>query len=200
MQNKTLNKIRSRDSGLLHHPSLGYRWRVCLLSWWWGKALAGSRSVAWVSSERVKVTGPQRQGPCEDRHLFILCPHSFLNRVSPQATRDVVLSRTPEQEEDRAVSLQNAAAIYDLLSITLGRRGQYVMLSEVQPPPHPSPAATKRSGSVLRRPSAERSCPSLAECICFFKCCHVFFPLKEHVVLYSEAQEDNYPPLRFPWR
>ncbi|XP_016072461.1 PREDICTED: tetratricopeptide repeat protein 7A isoform X1 [Miniopterus natalensis] len=46
------------------------------------------------------------------------------------ATRDVVLSRTPEQEEDRAVSLRNAAAIYDLLSITLGRRGQYVMLSE----------------------------------------------------------------------
>ncbi|XP_033031686.1 tetratricopeptide repeat protein 7A isoform X2 [Trachypithecus francoisi] len=46
------------------------------------------------------------------------------------ATRDVVLSRVPEQEEDRAVSLQNAAAIYDLLSITLGRRGQYVMLSE----------------------------------------------------------------------
>ena len=171
-----------------------------MLSWGWGKALAGSRSVAWVSSERVKVTGPQRQGPCEDRHLFILCPHSFLNRVSPQATRDVVLSRAPEQEEDRAVSLQNAAAIYDLLSITLGRRGQYVMLSEVQPPPHPSSAATKRSGSVLRRPSAERGCPSLAECICFFECCHVFFSLKEHVVLYSEAQEDNYPPLRFPWR
>ncbi|XP_060025808.1 tetratricopeptide repeat protein 7A isoform X2 [Lagenorhynchus albirostris] len=46
------------------------------------------------------------------------------------ATRDVVLSRAPEQEEDRAVSLRNAAAIYDLLSITLGRRGQYVMLSE----------------------------------------------------------------------
>ncbi|KAI4546999.1 hypothetical protein MG293_003554 [Ovis ammon polii] len=46
------------------------------------------------------------------------------------ATRDVVLSRAPEQKEDRAVSLQNAAAIYDLLSITLGRRGQYVMLSE----------------------------------------------------------------------
>uniref|UniRef100_A0A452G8G0 Tetratricopeptide repeat protein 7A n=1 Tax=Capra hircus TaxID=9925 RepID=A0A452G8G0_CAPHI len=65
-----------------------------------------------------------------DKHLFILCPRSFLNRVSPQATRDVVLSRAPEQEEDRAVSLQNAAAIYDLLSITLGRRGQYVMLSE----------------------------------------------------------------------
>uniref|UniRef100_H0VKU5 Tetratricopeptide repeat domain 7A n=1 Tax=Cavia porcellus TaxID=10141 RepID=H0VKU5_CAVPO len=46
------------------------------------------------------------------------------------ATRDVVLSRAPEQEEDRKLSLRNAAAIYDLLSITLGRRGQYVMLSE----------------------------------------------------------------------
>ncbi|KAK2507977.1 hypothetical protein MC885_006068, partial [Smutsia gigantea] len=46
------------------------------------------------------------------------------------ATRDVVLSRAPEQEEDREVSLRNASAIYDLLSITLGRRGQYVMLSE----------------------------------------------------------------------
>lgn len=57
----------------------------------------------------------------------------------PQATRDVVLSRVPEQEEDRAVSLQNAAAIYDLLSITLGRRGQYVMLSEVRPAMQPIP-------------------------------------------------------------
>ncbi|XP_015335180.1 tetratricopeptide repeat protein 7A isoform X8 [Marmota marmota marmota] len=46
------------------------------------------------------------------------------------ATRDVVLSRAPEQAEDRMVSLRNAAAIYDLLSITLGRRGQYDMLSE----------------------------------------------------------------------
>lgn len=59
----------------------------------------------------------------------------------PQATRDVVLSRSPEQEKDRKVSLQNASAIYDLLSITLGRRGQYVMLSEVgsaaQPPSLP---------------------------------------------------------------
>uniref|UniRef100_A0A8C9DKD9 Tetratricopeptide repeat protein 7A n=1 Tax=Prolemur simus TaxID=1328070 RepID=A0A8C9DKD9_PROSS len=61
-----------------------------------------------------------------------LCPHFFPNNVypPPQATRDVVLSRVPEQEEDRTVSLQNAVAIYDLLSITLGRRGQYVMLSE----------------------------------------------------------------------
>ena len=37
------------------------------------------------------------------------------------------------------MSLRSAAAIYDLLSITLGRRGQYVMLSEVLPPPLPLP-------------------------------------------------------------
>lgn len=57
--------------------------------------------------------------------------HLFQTTFHPQATRDVVLSRAPEQAEDRKVSLQNASAIYDLLSITLGRRGQYVMLSEV---------------------------------------------------------------------
>lgn len=63
--------------------------------------------------------------------MLIFCAYSLPNHVPPQATRDVVLSRAPEQEEDRAASLRNAAAIYDLLSITLGRRGQYVMLSEV---------------------------------------------------------------------
>lgn len=97
-----------------------------------GEAPASSRSVAWAMDKRVKIT--QRQGPWGDRHLLIFCPRPFLCRVSPQATRDVVLSRAPEQEEDRAVSLRNAAAIYDLLSITLGRRGQYVMLSEVPIP------------------------------------------------------------------
>ncbi|XP_059697201.1 tetratricopeptide repeat protein 7A isoform X3 [Haemorhous mexicanus] len=46
------------------------------------------------------------------------------------ANRDAVISRAPEQQDDRAVSLRDASAVYDLLSITLGRRGQYVMLSE----------------------------------------------------------------------
>ncbi|XP_074061438.1 tetratricopeptide repeat protein 7A isoform X2 [Macrotis lagotis] len=46
------------------------------------------------------------------------------------ATREVVLSRLPEQKQDRAISLQDASVVYDLLSITLGRRGQYVILSE----------------------------------------------------------------------
>ncbi|NXV31597.1 TTC7A protein, partial [Rissa tridactyla] len=47
-----------------------------------------------------------------------------------QANRDAVISRAPDQQDDRAVSLRDAFAVYDLLSITLGRRGQYVMLSE----------------------------------------------------------------------
>ncbi|NXX81002.1 TTC7A protein, partial [Urocolius indicus] len=50
--------------------------------------------------------------------------------VCAQANRDAVISRAPEQRDDRAVSLQDASAVYDLLSITLGRRGQYVMLAE----------------------------------------------------------------------
>ncbi|NXT18854.1 TTC7A protein, partial [Syrrhaptes paradoxus] len=50
--------------------------------------------------------------------------------ASAQANRDAVISRAPDQQDDRAVSLQDASAVYDLLSITLGRRGQYVMLSE----------------------------------------------------------------------
>ncbi|NXQ32144.1 TTC7A protein, partial [Alaudala cheleensis] len=50
--------------------------------------------------------------------------------VCAQANRDAVISRAPEQQDDRAVSLRDASAVYDLLSITLGRRGQYVMLSE----------------------------------------------------------------------
>lgn len=45
-----------------------------------------------------------------------------------------MISRAPDQQDDRAVSLRDASAVYDLLSITLGRRGQYVMLSEVPPP------------------------------------------------------------------
>ncbi|KAF1625953.1 Tetratricopeptide repeat protein 7A, partial [Eudyptes filholi] len=50
--------------------------------------------------------------------------------VCAQANRDAVISRAPDQQDDRAVSLRDASAVYDLLSITLGRRGQYVMLSE----------------------------------------------------------------------
>lgn len=78
-------------------------------------------SVTWL------VTAVEWDSEC----LCNMGPVMPLPAFHPQATRDVVLSRAPEQEEDRKVSLQNASAIYDLLSITLGRRGQYAMLSEV---------------------------------------------------------------------
>lgn len=44
-----------------------------------------------------------------------------------------MLSRTPEHKSDRLISLQSASVVYDLLTIALGRRGQYEMLSEVEP-------------------------------------------------------------------
>ena len=51
---------------------------------------------------------------------------------TPQANRDAVLSRIPEHNNDRIISLQSASVVYDLLTIALGRRGQYEMLSEVR--------------------------------------------------------------------
>uniref|UniRef100_A0A8C3GUT7 Tetratricopeptide repeat protein 7A n=1 Tax=Corvus moneduloides TaxID=1196302 RepID=A0A8C3GUT7_CORMO len=63
------------------------------------------------------------QDNVEEALLLLLISESMANR-------DAVISRAPEQQDDRAVSLQDASAVYDLLSITLGRRGQYVMLSE----------------------------------------------------------------------
>ncbi|NXH86717.1 TTC7A protein, partial [Edolisoma coerulescens] len=70
--------------------------------------------------------------------ILVMCPiflllwdwGVFFLLVPVSANRDAVISRAPEQQDDRAVSLRDASAVYDLLSITLGRRGQYVMLSE----------------------------------------------------------------------
>uniref|UniRef100_A0A8C7XUW6 Tetratricopeptide repeat domain 7B n=1 Tax=Oryzias sinensis TaxID=183150 RepID=A0A8C7XUW6_9TELE len=39
-------------------------------------------------------------------------------------------NRIPEHNNDRIISLQSASVVYDLLTIALGRRGQYEMLSE----------------------------------------------------------------------
>ncbi|XP_053168713.1 tetratricopeptide repeat protein 7A isoform X2 [Hemicordylus capensis] len=63
------------------------------------------------------------QDNVEEALLLLMISESMANR-------DAVISRAPDQKDDRAVSLRDASAIYDLLSITLGRRGQYVMLSE----------------------------------------------------------------------
>ncbi|XP_042332162.1 tetratricopeptide repeat protein 7A isoform X2 [Sceloporus undulatus] len=59
----------------------------------------------------------------EEALLLLLISESMANQ-------DAVISRAPDQKDDRAVSLRDASAVYDLLTITLGRRGQYVMLSE----------------------------------------------------------------------
>ncbi|XP_009473330.1 PREDICTED: tetratricopeptide repeat protein 7A isoform X1 [Nipponia nippon] len=63
------------------------------------------------------------QDNVEEALLLLLISESMANR-------DAVISRAPDQQDDRAVSLRDASGVYDLLSITLGRRGQYVMLSE----------------------------------------------------------------------
>ncbi|KAK6304601.1 hypothetical protein J4Q44_G00251870 [Coregonus suidteri] len=59
----------------------------------------------------------------EEALLLLLISESMANR-------DAVLSRIPEHNSDRIISLQSASVVYDLLSIALGRRGQYEMLSE----------------------------------------------------------------------
>lgn len=60
----------------------------------------------------------------EEALLLLLISESMANR-------DAVLSRIPEHKNDRIISLQSASVVYDLLTIALGRRGQYEMLSEV---------------------------------------------------------------------
>lgn len=66
-----------------------------------------------------------------------------------QANRDAVLSRTPEHRSDRLTSLQSASVVYDLLTIALGRRGQFEMLSEVQPSSLPGSRAAGGAGGII---------------------------------------------------
>ncbi|CAF91542.1 unnamed protein product [Tetraodon nigroviridis] len=94
----------------------------------------------------------------EEALLLLLISESMANR-------DAVLSRIPEHNNDRIISLQSASVVYDLLTIALGRRGQYEMLSEVcvwplqllQTRPHPgasSPPLLLSSSPPLLRSSA----------------------------------------------
>ena len=43
-----------------------------------------------------------------------------------------MISRTPEHQEAREASIQEASSVYDMLSIGMARRGQYAMLSQVR--------------------------------------------------------------------
>uniref|UniRef100_A0A4W3GXD9 Tetratricopeptide repeat domain 7A n=1 Tax=Callorhinchus milii TaxID=7868 RepID=A0A4W3GXD9_CALMI len=67
----------------------------------------------------------------------LFCPQDIveealllLSIAESMANPDAVISRSPEQGDDRSISFQNTSALYDLLSITMARRGQYGMLSE----------------------------------------------------------------------
>uniref|UniRef100_A0A672P0E6 Tetratricopeptide repeat domain 7B n=1 Tax=Sinocyclocheilus grahami TaxID=75366 RepID=A0A672P0E6_SINGR len=104
----------------------------------------------------------------EEALLLLLISESMANR-------DAVLSRIPEHNNDRIISLQSASLVYDLLTIALGRRGQYEMLSEVRSCPHswehsgilpPSAGRVKPPGVVafVTRPDLHSTLP-LYECL-----------------------------------
>ncbi|XP_060685448.1 tetratricopeptide repeat protein 7B isoform X2 [Hemiscyllium ocellatum] len=86
-----------------------------------------SNTKNYALSRRPKVyTGDSifcPQENTEEALLLLLISESMANR-------DAVLSRIPEHNNDRIISLQSASIVYDLLTIALGRRGQYEMLSE----------------------------------------------------------------------
>ncbi|XP_076141887.1 tetratricopeptide repeat protein 7A [Alosa pseudoharengus] len=63
------------------------------------------------------------QDVVEEAVLLLLITESM-------ASADAVLTLAPEHKEARESSLQEASSIYDLLSISMARRGQYAMLSE----------------------------------------------------------------------
>ncbi|XP_067844869.1 tetratricopeptide repeat protein 7A-like isoform X2 [Heptranchias perlo] len=94
--------------------------------------LDNEESGPFLSVSYTLTTGPQLyQGDT------LFCPRDIVEEAlllllisESMANRDAVISRAPDQREDRSISFQNASAVYDLLSITMGRRGQYEMLSE----------------------------------------------------------------------
>ncbi|XP_078263067.1 LOW QUALITY PROTEIN: tetratricopeptide repeat protein 7B [Rhinoraja longicauda] len=87
----------------------------------------GSYTKTYALSRRPRVYSGDSifcpQENTEEALLLLLISESMANR-------DAVLSRIPEHNNDRVISLQSASIVYDLLTIALGRRGQYEMLSE----------------------------------------------------------------------
>ncbi|XP_073494342.1 tetratricopeptide repeat protein 7B isoform X1 [Phyllobates terribilis] len=87
----------------------------------------GLNTKSYALSRRPRVYSGEHifcpQENTEEALLLLLISESMANR-------DAVLSRIPEHKNDRIISLQSASVVYDLLTIALGRRGQYEMLSE----------------------------------------------------------------------
>ncbi|XP_028982950.1 tetratricopeptide repeat protein 7A [Betta splendens] len=63
------------------------------------------------------------QDVVEEAVLLLLITESM-------TSSEAVISRQPDQAESRHSSLQDATSVYDLLTISMARRGQYAMLSE----------------------------------------------------------------------
>ncbi|XP_068089143.1 tetratricopeptide repeat protein 7A isoform X2 [Hyperolius riggenbachi] len=112
---------------LLHSLSESCYWQPVLITSPESGNKEDSLFPAHILRQRLQIhSGDQLfcpQDNIEEALLLLLISESMANR-------DAVISRAPEQKEDRAVSLKNASAVYDLLSITMARRGQYAMLSE----------------------------------------------------------------------
>ncbi|XP_037601078.1 tetratricopeptide repeat protein 7B isoform X3 [Cebus imitator] len=87
----------------------------------------GANTKTYTLTRRARVYSGENifcpQENTEEALLLLLISESMANR-------DAVLSRIPEHKSDRLISLQSASVVYDLLTIALGRRGQYDMLSE----------------------------------------------------------------------
>nr|XP_060612765.1 tetratricopeptide repeat protein 7B isoform X6 [Anolis sagrei ordinatus] len=87
----------------------------------------GANTKSYALSRRPRIYSGENifcpQENTEEALLLLLISESMANR-------DAVLSRIPEHKSDRIISLQSASVVYDLLTIALGRRGQYEMLSE----------------------------------------------------------------------
>ncbi|OXB68040.1 hypothetical protein ASZ78_014725 [Callipepla squamata] len=116
----------------------------------------GSNTKNYTLSRRPRVyTGENifcPQENTEEALLLLLISESMANR-------DAVLSRIPEHKNDRIISLQSASVVYDLLTIALGRRGQYEMLSE-------SARAVKVLKECIRLKPDDATIPLLAAKLC----------------------------------
>uniref|UniRef100_A0A5F9DAQ9 Tetratricopeptide repeat protein 7 N-terminal domain-containing protein n=1 Tax=Oryctolagus cuniculus TaxID=9986 RepID=A0A5F9DAQ9_RABIT len=89
----------------------------------------GANTKTYTLTRRARVYAGENifcpQENTEEALLLLLISESMANR-------DAVLSRIPEHKSDCLISLQSASVVYDLLTIALGRRGQYEMLSELE--------------------------------------------------------------------
>uniref|UniRef100_A0A5F8APK6 Tetratricopeptide repeat protein 7B n=1 Tax=Macaca mulatta TaxID=9544 RepID=A0A5F8APK6_MACMU len=116
----------------------------------------GANTKTYTLTRRARVYSGENifcpQENTEEALLLLLISESMANR-------DAVLSRIPEHKSDRLISLQSASVVYDLLTIALGRRGQYEMLSE-------SARAVKVLKECIRLKPDDATIPLLAAKLC----------------------------------